>query len=66
MNQPSRPNATTGRWRARPVFFWLVVVLLLLLDWRNSTPHDRFAEPPPLALGSGPSASAGHCSLAPQ
>lgn len=45
--------------------FWAAVVVLLVLDWRVSTPHDRFAEPPPLALGNGPAADAGHCSLAP-
>ena len=45
--------------------FWAVVLALLVLDWRVSTPHDRFAEPPPLALGNGPAADAGHCSLAP-
>ncbi len=45
---------------------WAVLLALIVLDWRNSTPHQRFAEPPPLALGSGPAADAGHCSLAPQ
>ncbi|MDD4886641.1 MAG: hypothetical protein PHO64_06935 [Thiomonas sp.] len=46
--------------------FWTAVLALLMLDWRSSTPHDRFAEPPPLALGNGPAADAGHCSLAPE
>lgn len=45
--------------------FWAVALALLTLDWHASTPHDRFAEPPPLALGNGPAADAGHCSLAP-
>ncbi len=45
---------------------WAVLLALLVLDWRSSTPHRRFAEPPPLALGNGPAADAGHCSLAPQ
>jgi hypothetical protein len=45
--------------------FWAVVLALLALDWQTSVPHDRFAEPPPLALGNGPAADAGHCSLAP-
>ena len=45
--------------------FWAAVGVLLVLDWRVSTPHDRFAEPPPLALGNGPAADAGHCSLDP-
>ncbi|WP_298292736.1 hypothetical protein [Thiomonas sp.] len=45
--------------------FWAAVLALLWADWHGSTPHDRFAEPPPLALGHGPAADAGHCSLAP-
>jgi|GEM_PF-1051083 hypothetical protein len=45
--------------------FWAAVLALLVLDWHAATPHDRFAEPPPLALGNGPAADAGHCSLAP-
>uniref|UniRef100_E6PW15 Uncharacterized protein n=1 Tax=mine drainage metagenome TaxID=410659 RepID=E6PW15_9ZZZZ len=45
---------------------WAALLALLVLDWRSSTPHQRFAEPPPLALGNGPAADAGHCSLAPQ
>ncbi len=44
---------------------WAVLLLLLLLDWRSSVPHRRFDEPMPLALGHGPAADAGHCSLAP-
>ena len=45
---------------------WIVLLGLVALDWSNSSPHQRFAEPPPLALGSGPAADAGHCSLAPK
>jgi len=46
--------------------FWASVLGLLAVDWWASVPHDRFAEPPPLALGSGPAAHAGHCSLVPK
>lgn len=49
----------------RIALFWAAVLTLLVLDWHAVTPHDRFAEPPPLALGNGPTADAGHCSLAP-
>jgi hypothetical protein len=52
----------------RVTLFWAVVavvVALLALDWRVSTPHDRFAEPLPLALLDGPANDAGHCALAP-
>ena len=44
---------------------WVVLLLLIVLDWHASRPHQRFAEPPPLALGNGPAPDAGHCSLAP-
>ena len=44
---------------------WAVLLALIVLDWRMSTPHQRFREPPPLALGNGPAPDAGHCSLAP-
>ena len=48
------------------VAFWVVVIGAIALDWCFSTPHQRFKEPPPLALGNGPAADAGHCSLAPK
>ena len=51
--------------RVALVAFWIVVVGAIALDWRYSAPHRRFTEPPPLALGNGPAADAGHCSLAP-
>ncbi len=57
------PRWLRSSWRAW--LLWLVVLVLLVLDWRASTPHERFAEPMPLALGNGPAADAGHCSLAP-
>lgn len=50
-------------WRAW--LLWAVLLVLLALDWRASTPHRRFDEPMPLALGHGPAADASHCSLAP-
>lgn len=52
--------------RALTRLFWAFVLGLLAVDWWASVPHDRFAEPPPLALGSGPAANAGHCSLLPK
>ena len=45
---------------------WAALLTLLVLDWHSSSPHQRFAEPPPLALGNGPAADAGHCSLVPK
>ena len=57
----ARPRAAWRAW-----LLWGVLLLLIALDWRASTPHRRFDEPPPLALGHGPAPDAGHCSLAPQ
>ena len=58
-----------GLLRARAAWrlwlFWGVALGLLALDWHAATPHRRFDEPPPLALGHGPAVDAGHCSLAP-
>ena len=51
--------------RGRLLGFWLLALVLIVLDWHGSTPHRRFDEPPPLALGNGPAPGAGHCSLAP-
>lgn len=50
----------------RAWLFWAVALTLIGLDWHASAAHNRFAEPPPLALGNGPAADAGHCSLAPK
>ncbi len=63
----SRPCSALRRVRAawRAWLLWAVVLVLLALDWHASTPHRRFEEPMPLALGHGPAADAGHCSLAP-
>lgn len=61
---PPRPAFTVRR--ALPGLFWALVLALLAADWWVSAPHDRFAEPPPLALGSGPEPNAGHCSLVPK
>jgi hypothetical protein len=44
---------------------WAALLALIAFDWQHSSPHQRFAEPPPLALGNGPAPGAGHCSLAP-
>jgi hypothetical protein len=42
--------------------FWLALAGFVLLDRGLSEPHDRFAEPPPVAVGSGKVSGAGHCS----
>ncbi|HRL20728.1 hypothetical protein [Alcaligenes sp. SDU_A2] len=40
--------------------FWLLVVLLIVMDSLQPRPYTP--EPPPIALGSGQAASGGHCS----
>ena len=38
----------------RSTWSWIFLALLaafVTADWKRATPHDRFAEPPPWALG---------------
>jgi len=42
--------------------FWIGLLGFIALDRGLSAAHDRFAEPPAFALGSGKVAGAGHCS----
>ena len=42
--------------------FWVGILGFIVLDRGLSVAHDRFAEPPAFALGSGKVAGAGHCS----
>ncbi|WP_297909329.1 hypothetical protein [Thiomonas sp.] len=70
MRDPRRHSSARAAWRGlrgawRIWLPWLVALVLLALDWHASAPHHRFGEPMPLALGNGPAADAGHCSLAP-
>jgi hypothetical protein len=44
------------------VAFWAALAGFVVLDALSAAPRDRFAEPPPLALGSERAAGAGHCS----
>jgi hypothetical protein len=47
------------------LLFWLGGLALLALDWRTSRPHDRFAEPPPWAIGQAARHTGAHCAAAP-
>jgi len=42
--------------------FWAALAGFVVLDATRSAPRDRFAEPPPLALGNERASGAGHCS----
>jgi len=44
------------------IVFWVGLAGFVALDRGLSAEHDRFAEPPAFALGSGKAAGAGHCS----
>lgn len=47
--------------------FWALLLGLVALDYvKAPAPHDRYAEPPPWALGHEPSGRGGHCSSAPR
>lgn len=52
-----------GGWRPLlfAAIFWALAALLLALDWRHATPHNRFDEPLPWQLGHEKSGEAGHC-----
>lgn len=41
--------------------FWAALAGFIALDWSRTTPHNRFNEPPPWALGQPPVDGAGHC-----
>ncbi|MGD9942089.1 MAG: hypothetical protein AB7S98_02535 [Burkholderiaceae bacterium] len=42
--------------------FWAALIGFIALDRQWSAPHDRFAEPPAIAMGSGQASAGGHCS----
>lgn len=54
-----------ARRRAAAATFWLLAAGFVAADQWRAAPRDRFAEPPPIALGSGVAAGGGHCSAAP-
>jgi hypothetical protein len=41
--------------------FWGLALGMLALDWKHSTPHNRFDEPLPWQLGHEKVEGAGHC-----
>jgi len=50
---------------AMAAIFWVLLVAFVVLDWLRAPQRNRFDEPPPLAIGSGPVSGAGHCAAAP-
>lgn len=45
--------------------FWLLLLAFVIIDWQRAPQRNRFDEPAPFALGSGPVAGAGHCAAIP-
>ena len=45
--------------------FWLLLAAFVVFDWLHAPPRNRFDEPPPFAIGSGPVSGAGHCAAPP-
>jgi hypothetical protein len=45
--------------------FWALLLAFVVFDWHRAPQRNRFDEPPPFALGSGPVSGAGHCAAAP-
>ena len=59
------PSARAAPAAAMAAVFWAVLVAFVVFDWLRAPPRNRFAEPPPFAIGSGPVSGAGHCAAAP-
>ena len=45
--------------------FWALLIAFVVFDWTRAPQRNRFDEPPPFAIGSGPVSGAGHCAAAP-
>jgi len=45
--------------------FWALTIAFVVFDWTRAPQRNRFDEPPPFAIGSGPVSGAGHCAAAP-
>jgi hypothetical protein len=56
-------NSAVDRTVIFALAFWGLLAAFVAFDWLHATPHDRFAEPAPWALGQPPIADGGaHCS----
>jgi hypothetical protein len=60
----------TGSPRAAPAVamaavFWALLAAFVVFDWMRAPQRNRFDEPPPFAIGSGPVSGAGHCAAPP-
>jgi len=62
--------STTSAVRAAPAAamaaaFWALLIAFVVIDWLRAPQRNRFDEPPPFAIGSGPASGGAHCAAAP-
>jgi hypothetical protein len=50
---------------AMAAVFWALLAAFVVLDWTRAPQRNRFDEPPPFAVGSGPAKAGAHCAAAP-
>jgi hypothetical protein len=56
-------SAVLNRTTVFALLFWGLLAGFIALDWMRATPHNRFDEPPPWALGQPAQDDGGaHCS----
>lgn len=49
---------------AMTALLWLLLLGFVAFDWTRTPQRNRFDEPPPFALGSGPATGGAHCAAA--
>lgn len=63
MSKPGPPREAPAAVMAAA--FWALLLAFVVFDWTRAPQRNRFDEPPPFAIGSGPASGAGHCAAAP-
>ena len=63
MSKPQPPREAPAAVMA--AVFWVLLLAFVTFDWTRSPQRNRFDEPPPFAIGSGPVSGAGHCAAPP-
>lgn len=63
MSNEQPPRAAPAA--AMAAAFWALLVAFVVFDWTRSPQRNRFDEPPPFAIGSGPATGGAHCAAAP-
>jgi hypothetical protein len=63
MSSEGTPRAAPAA--AMAAVFWALLIAFVVFDWSRAPQRNRFAEPPPFAIGSGPASGGAHCAAAP-